>query len=238
MEHQSYIHQQKSFLRNYDLIIWIIRKPLAANSLAAPYGLEWLDSMFADARSEFVRLIPQIPYIGKKNVWKLNLIAVTMYLSVYRALNARGWTMDQAGQFLHQAHEAFANRFPAWMRHLVGAIALSPLSLREMKKGAEQSQLRRYPMDWVFDWVPGDGENLKYGLNIWECAVVKFYQQQGVEKLTRQLCNLDHFMAYAMGYQFRREGVLAVGSPCCDCRYIKGMGVNDWPPEYPQSKVH
>ena len=107
-----------------------------------------------------------------------------------------------------------------------------------MKNGAEQSQLRRYPMDWVFTWVPGDGKTFDYGFDIRECAVVKFYHQQGADELTPQLCNLDHFLAFAMGYQFRRGGVLATGSPCCDCRYKHGKGINDWPPQYPQKRIH
>lgn len=187
-------------------------------------------------RAEFARLIPQIPYIGEDNVWKVNIVAVTMYLALYRALKQRGWTVDAAGQFLHQAHEAFGNSFPRWLRHLVGWAQFTPWFVRRMKAGAERSGLRRYPMDWVFDWVPGDGKTFDYGFDIRECAVFKYYQQKGADELIPYLCIMDHFLADTMGYQFRRDGMLAIGSPCCDCHYKPGIGVNDWPPAYPLTK--
>jgi hypothetical protein len=77
-----------------------------------------------------------------------------------------------------------------------------------------------------------------YGFDIRECAVVKFYHQQNADEFVPYLCIMDHFLAYAMGYQFRCEGVLAIGSPCCDCRYKRPGGNNDWPPQYPLKRTH
>jgi len=128
MKKASYTAETPRHLRTYDWVIRRIRQPLAKDSLAAQHGIAWIDEVFAETRKEFASLIPQIPYIGDGNVWKLNIIAVTMYLSLYRVLKKRGWPLDDIGQFLHQSHEAFANSFPAWQRRLVGWAQFTPSS--------------------------------------------------------------------------------------------------------------
>jgi len=71
----------------------------------------------------------------------------------------------------------------------------------------------------VFSYVEGDGNSFDAGVDIAECAILKFYYTQGAEALIPYLCKLDHALGKLPGVVFSRTGTLADGSPVCDCRW-------------------
>jgi hypothetical protein len=235
MNTQSYIYKAPGYLKTYDLTSRRIFTELARRPLVADYGEQWIHALLAETRSEFARLIPEIPFIGEKNIWESNLVMATIFLATYRVLKQRGWSTHQIGEFLFQEVESLIHTYPAWQRSLNGRIQFSRWQYFRLAQGARQSREDHNPHNWVFDLIPGDGD-FDYGLNIYECAILKFFQNQGAKDLTPYLCSIDHQMAYAMGYQFRRKGTLANGAQCCDCRYKQAAVSKGWLENYQEEK--
>jgi hypothetical protein len=235
MAMQSYTDKAPDYLKAYDLISRRILTELARRPLVADYGEQWIRYLLAEARSEFARLIPEIPFIGEKNIWESNLVMATTFLAIYRVLKQRGWSTHQIGEFLFQVVEALIHTYPVWQRSLIGKVQFSRWQNFRLAQGARQSRQDRNPDNWVFDLIPGDG-NFDYGMIIYECAILKFFQRQGAKDLTPYLCSIDHQMAYAMGYQFRRKGTLANGAQCCDCRYKQAAVSKEWLKNYQEEK--
>ncbi len=219
----TYTREGSRYLKMYDWVTRRIKGPLAKSPLIVEKGQQWLSELLEDVREEFVWLIFEIPFIGKKNIWKSNLVVATATLALYNVLKEQGWVVEEIGQFIHQIAETFSNTFPAWLRRMAGRRVFRPAMLRKLIDGAVQSQLRQYDGDWVYKVVPGE-KDFAYGVDIYHCAILKFYRSHDALELTPFLCSLDHYMAQAMGYQFKRIGELANGASCCDCRYIRGRG--------------
>ncbi|MHB8088701.1 MAG: L-2-amino-thiazoline-4-carboxylic acid hydrolase, partial [Anaerolineaceae bacterium] len=202
-----------------------IMQPLVRHPLVIDKGEKWLPQLLEEVREEFIWLILEIPFSGYKNIWKMNLVAATAFLAFYNVLKDKGWMAEEIGQIIQLIVETFCNAFPSWMRRLAGRRQFSLGMMRKLLNGAVQSQLRQYDGDWVYKVIPGDND-FDYGVDIYHCAIVKFFQTHDAQELTPFLCSIDHFMAQAMGYQFKRNGELANGASCCDCRYIHGRGKN------------
>jgi len=215
----------KILLADYDRMARAIRMRLFDR-----YNAKLVWGMIADARREFATLIPKIPYIGNENVWQFNLDTCVMDLALYRAMKKYGFTLHEAVQMIYDVFEAYLQSFPKPLRMVYRWYHLSPINLNKLRKGAAASQLRKYPEDWVFTYVYGDRKTFDAGVDITECAIVKFYQKHGAEEFVPFLCNLDHALGKWFGLGFTRRGTLAEGAPICDCRWARGADTPDWPP--------
>lgn len=202
--------------------------------LTARYGSGKANQLLQDTLAEFEKLIPRFPYVGgKENHLTTNLVQAGYGLALCLALQQHGGTVEQAGELAHLGVELKLNRMPATLRRVIGKILFSIWRIRKMKKRAEISQLRRYPGDWVFEVIVGDGRAFDIGINYTECGIDKFMRSQGVEELTPYLCNTDYVLFRGLGLELVRTKTLAWGCDCCDFR-IKRNGAMPpaWPPRF------
>ena len=91
-----------------------------------------------------------------------------------------------------------------------------------MRREAELSQRRRYPGDWLYTFVEGDGKTFDYGVNYTECGICKFFKAQGVEGLIPYICLVDYPTSRALGTGLEREEAIGLGDKRCTFRYKRG----------------
>jgi hypothetical protein len=217
--------QQQKLISGYDRLVRAVRLRLLGYY---PAKLVW--SVFSDTRWEFEQLIPKIPPIGDKNVWQFNLDASAMSLALYRTLKKQDFTIPEATQMVHRIYEAYLLSFPKSLRMAYSWYYFSPWSQARLHQGAAHSQLRKHPQDWVFTYVKGDGLAFDIGVDITECAILKFYRAQGAEEFIPHLCKLDNIMGKYLNLGFIRQGTLAEGAAICDCRWKRGAETLNWTP--------
>jgi len=100
------------------------------------------------------------------------------------------------------------------------------------KKLCETSKLRKYPDDWVGDFVEGDGKTFEWGFDFHECGLHKVFKRLNSEKFVYLLCLGDFSEASILGFGFSRTQTLGFGAPMCDHRYIKNYKTpKGWPPD-------
>lgn len=203
-------------------------------SLVARYGEEQAAVVREEMREEYGRLLPGVPHIGRDGSPDAGGLDVgPRALAVYRVVLRHGGDLEDAGQLLHECGRAFWQRVPRLLRPVVRWYAFSGLRRRRMTKGARRSQERRYPADWVFEMVEGDGATFDFGRDIIECGLVKYLHAQGADELTPYLCDSDYIVAETFGYQLRRTKTLAWGCDRCDFRMTKdGSTSAPWPPRF------
>ena len=218
-------NRQQKLLADYDRMARSVRLRLLENY---PAKLVW--GAIADTRREFTTLIPKIPYIGEKHVWQSNLDASAMYLALYRTLKKSGFTVNEAVQMTYAIFEAYLKKFPNLLRLAYPWYYFSPLYQNRLRHSAAASQLRQYPEDWVFTYVEGDGFTFDAGVDITECAILKFSLAQGAEECVPHLCKLDHAMGKYLSLGFFRRETLAEGAVVCDCRWKRGAETLSWTP--------
>jgi hypothetical protein len=141
-------------------------------------------------------------------------------------MRKRGRTAEETGKVLYEAALAQNAEPPA---QIPPSEWLSGEQLMERrKKRAERSQERRYPEDYVYEFIPGHGEEFDYGYDFQECAAHKFFHAQCADEFTPFYCYLD-FPKSTMG--LRRTMTLAEGQPKCNHRFKEGRQAEfGWPP--------
>jgi hypothetical protein len=96
----------------------------------------------------------------------------------------------------------------------------------------EESQSREYPMNWVGEFVEGDGATFEYGLDFVECGFMKLAREMGCEEIAPYVCLADFARMSGLGIGFWRTQTLARGHPRCDFRFGKNYETpKGWPPE-------
>ncbi len=177
-------------------------------------------------------IIPQIPYIGgKKNPYTPFLLQTSMALALYRSVKLRGGTLEEAAELMFKGMCLIATQTPRFLLHLYGWWTNSKISFPRIRREAKESQLRRYPEDWVYSFVEGDGQVFDYGIDMQECGILKFLEAQDAIELAPYLCEVDYISFHALGVELRRTKTLAFGCGTCDFR----LSVNGTPrvPVYP-----
>jgi hypothetical protein len=198
------------------------------------FGEETMAVMRGEMLDEYRRLIPEIPYIGgRRNRLSQTLMGTAQSLAVYRVMVRHGGGVEDTGELLNRVIRTETERVPKLLRHLVGRYRFSRLSILQYERAARRSQARRYPGDWVFEVIEGDGTTFDTGIDHTECGIVKFLHAQGADELTPFICDLDYVLAEAMGYGLRRTKTLSWGCDRCDFRYSKhGATSAPWPPQF------
>ena len=211
-----YIAHKKRFLWEFDLVA------KSSRSVVAGYFDEDARALIAETRREFEDLIPQFPYIGGKQPHTEFMVFTGMLLAVYRVSKAHGKTAEQTGEMVFEMGRAFLNSFPTFLLRLLMPLNFSRRYLDLIRKGAIESQQRKYPEGNVIDFVEGDGVTFDYGVDYLECASCKFLAKQGTPEIAPYLCPVDILFSEALGWGLTRTTTLAGGADRCDFRFKKG----------------
>ena len=187
------------------------------------FGREQATAIVTESRQEFAALLPTIPFIGgRRNPLRFNLETSAMFLALERVLRRRGLAPAEIGRLVYAMTRSWLRAYPAWVLRLLGWWRFTPWYQRMLRRRAAASQARRYPGDWVFCYVPGDGRSFDWGVDYSECAILKFYETHGAGEFVPYLCALDYPMSEASGSGLVRRHTLAEGAPCCDFRFKRG----------------
>ncbi len=219
-----YIAREDSLLRAYDAAVRRVRPMLIQR-----YGKSLVNTVEITARAEFQRLIPRLPYIGGRRnpLMTFFLVSTAWYLALYRAMQKQGKDIDELGPLLLAIYHSWMDSYPAWVLHFGGWLAFTPIARRWLERSSKLSQERHYPGDWVFSYVPKNGND--FGVDYTECGIYKFCREQDAMELMPYFCSVDFTMSDQMNLGLRRTMTLAAGSPKCEFRF-KHRGPTIWPP--------
>jgi len=207
-------NQAQKLLAEYERVVRAIRIRLLEY-----YNPKMIWGLIAETRRELGSLISEMPYIGEHHVWQSNLNLSVMSLALYRVLLKNSFLIDEATQITDDIFQVYLLSFPRPLRMAYLWYFFSALHKNGLRESALRSQQRGYPGDWVFTYVEGDGKTFDIGVNISECAILKFYQAHKAERFIPYLCRFDDITGRLLGLGFKRTGTLASGSNLCDCRW-------------------
>lgn len=161
-----------------------------------------------------------------------NLSFAPASLAVYRVVLQHGGDVVDFAEISHRMSRAYMQRTPRALRPWMTRFMFSPTSQRRWQKAARLSQERRYPDDWVYSFVEGDGKTFDFGMDITECAVLKYARAHGApDEFTQSMCEGDYVQAAVLGYGLDRSKTLAWGCDKCEFRFRKeGSTSAPWPP--------
>ena len=192
-------------------------------------GAEFADAVIQGARQRYQALIPEIPYIGgDENPMTRHLVRSTTSLALYEERSARGKTPAVVGRIIYDAVAASVSHLaPRPFR------AMTAERMAEEREKARASQERRYALDWVWEFVEGDGAEFDYGHDYLACATHKLYCARGALAFLPYYCYLDFVTHRTQGWGFARSTTLSEGGDRCDFRWKAGGETRrGWPPPF------
>ncbi len=223
MEAESWYLQNKSrIMRQVRFALRHFRKHLVET-----YGKEEGEAIASETMQRFEALLPDLPYIGgDENTLTRNLYLTAAMLAMYRALQARGASVEESARLIYLGTASFFNSFPTrWLMRWQGRRVFGRKFLDQRRHVAAISQQRRYPDDWVFEVVEGDGQGFAFGVDYTECGIVKYLAREGAPELAPYLCWIDYPQFAAMHVRLDRKETLAQGGQRCDFRMSRGQPV-------------
>ena len=88
--------------------------------------------------------------------------------------------MKEAARIIYLGTSSFFNSIPMrWLMRWQGRRMLSPKRMEQLRHDAARSQRRRYPDDWVYEVVEGDGRDFEIEVDDTECGIVKYLEREG-----------------------------------------------------------
>jgi hypothetical protein len=207
-------------LKDYDLNVeWRRTLYLKHSALAGD-----IDKVLGEMRDSYEGIIPDIPYIGKKNFHLQWVIPNAEKLADYLVAQKYGVTIPEYSKLhLDQALRDLMV-MPEDKRKQIGSMQFGFMSDMLMRFVAWRSQLRIFPDDYILKFVPGDGEDFDWGLNYTQCTNLKLYSKYGAEDLVYpMICTMDYVAGKALYVGYHRTMDLARGFPMCDLRWKKGV---------------
>lgn len=201
--------------------------------LVSRYGDDFADVILREAREQHATLIPELPGIGgDDNPMTRHLIRSTTSLVLYLAMRRRGKTAQETGRIVYDAVVERVSHLPA-----PAPRDLTPEAVAREMEQARRSQERRYPGDWVWEFVEGDGKAFDYGYDFVECGAEKLYRALGAGEFLPFYCFLDFVTHRTPEWGFARTMTLAKGHERCDFRYKRGGKTErGWPPPFVKAR--
>ena len=217
-----YLKKKKILIRTFDAAL-LIGKQILIDT----FGEQKYNEISITTHNEFEALLPQIPYIGGDDKPLTDdLINATILLPLIRVFKKEGLEYREIGRIVYELFEAFYKVIPQ------ADDIFSEEYISNAKERANDSKLRQYSGDGVFDFIKGDGKTFTFGIDYSECGVYKFYKSQGAEDFMPLVCIADYAQARAYGYGLKRTQSIGNGDDVCDFRYLKnGTTPRAWPPD-------
>jgi hypothetical protein len=191
------------------------------------YGKAEGEAIAREAMQRFEALLPDLPYIGgDENRNTSSLYGAAAMLAMYRSLQARGASVEEAARLIYLGTASFFGSVPTrWLLRWQGRRMAGRKHQDQLRHAAAISQERRHLDDWVFEVVDGDGRDFVSGVDYTECGIVKYLVREGAPELAPYLCWIDYPSFAAMHLRLDRTETIAQGGQRCDFRLSRGRPV-------------
>jgi len=226
-----YIKRKPKLMKDFSKEIEVAR-----DMLKRKFSEAKINEMFNQMKTEYEKIIPEIPYIGgTKNPFTSLLVGGMSSLAMFRVLEKEGFTLRNIGEFYYEfrdIHNTIRKRSLEKISKDPAQYPFESTYVDFAKKTCEISKLRNYPYDWVADYVEGDGKIFEWGFNFHECGLHKVFKRLDAEKFVPFFCLTDFSEANILGFGVSRTQSLGFGAPMCDHRYVKNYKTpRGWPPD-------
>ena len=184
------------------------------------YGIETATKLGVEFRNELEILLNRMPRLDEdaSSIWERQLGLTTMFLAIYKVLKKRGYGPDHAWETCIITYGSFLGALPSFVKKRMKKsgfnkkIKLTYLNDQNMlarKKVAEGD---------VFTFIDGVGEDFDFGMDIHECAKVKFLEKENALEFMPYVCLVDIIINEAMGVGITRSKTIADGDGVCNFR--------------------
>jgi len=216
-----YLHHKDTFIKAFD-----DTNQGAYQYLKVQLSEEKAGIITQGAAFEFRNILPTLPDVGGiDNDNTCYLIIAAWYLAYYRPMKELGLLADDVGFMIYELNRIDLKNMSERQAVQEGKAKFSPEAETRMKHWAENTQLRKYPENWVAEFIKGNGKNFDFGYNYTECGLCKFFHHHNTPELAPYVCLNDFLRSKRLNTGLHRTETLGQGDAVCNFRYKYGRPV-------------
>ncbi len=190
------------------------------------FGESEIDGIMQEMRDSFESIIPDIPYIGRRNYHLQYLVPNAEDIAEYLVADKYGMTAASFGKLRWEHTYEEIMTMPEDLRSNIGRSTFGLLSLLKMRWVAYRSQNSPHEDDSVCYFLPADGDAYDWGMDYTQCCTNILAQQyDAADLMTNLICNYDYIPGEAFNIGYFRTQTVAEGADTCDLRWKWGKEV-------------
>ena len=192
--------------------------------LKSRYGDQTATKICIEARNEFNHLLAGLPYIGgDKHPGTRWILLAGHWVAFMRPLKESGYSTEESARMLYDLYVESLSKTPKEKIEKRGKFMFTEKYIDIMKNWTRKSKTQR--VDWVADFIPGDGISFDYGIDYQYCPCFEYFISQDAKEIAPYFCLVDFPEHKIMGTGLVRTKTLAQGDDVCNFRYKKGRAV-------------
>ena len=217
-----YTSRKEKLLKDFNKTCSLMKAPMIMR-----YDEDFTRKLLEEIREEYIKLIPEIPYIKRARARFLNtfLIVTAQELAVYMAMKNHGKSAAEAWELCHQAIRLRCEIIPKWQRWIMKKLMFSDFVKKVMTNRAVAQQKGQFG-DFEIEYLVGKGDDFDIGVNYHRCGNYDFAMKHGGAEFAPYICMSDIALSDALGWGLTRTQTLADGGSYCDFRFKKGAATN------------
>lgn len=176
------------------------------------------DVIVAEARSAFIELEPDIPYLDNPlHTMAEAVLFSAVGLAFLKPIRSRDYDPHSVGRAIY----AFSKKFNESATSSKDA-SRSDSARNKSKREADES--RQLNDNKIFVWETVDAKDEEAsGYNVTSCAICHLYGTYDAIDLVPYMCAGDDLVSDAYDQGLRRNGTIALGAQSCDFRFHYGQ---------------
>jgi len=199
---------------------------LAKSSILKTQDEEFYKRISDESNKLLLEIIPHIPYVGgKDNMFTIILEVNACIIALYKVMKINGENLDNIIRIFCETTEKFFQKYPKFIRKLIGKYILSRRFIRKLIKLSNETQKMKYPDNWIFTIRKGNNEEYRWKAKYSQCAVCNFWKAQRLEKILPYCCFFDVINSKYCNTGIQLESTIGEGSPFCIASVKKGRKV-------------
>jgi len=223
-----YVKNKEQIMQQFNSLI------KAAEKLVLPiYSESDVHQIEKKARIELDSILSRLPYVGgDKSPFPSLMIQSAETIALYNATKSLNLSKREIGKMIYEIAESYAQSFSSVKKWFYRRAIFSKKMKNYWREWLKESQKRKYPENWVGEFIEGDDKTFDYGFNFTECGWLKLIQNEGAEEISPYACLCDYARMQALGIGFKRTKTIVAGAEFCDFRFIRNYQTQrGWPPE-------
>lgn len=209
MRYGYYISKQSKLLKKFDKISVRIEKKIAKY-----YSEKFASKIKKEARAEFESIIPEIPYFsGTINIFRELIIMSAWGVSFYKPMKKSGKTVEEIMMVVYEATEEIHKSISKPLRWLLRKFIFNPIFLKIAQISSRN--VSGHPDGWKIEYKKGDNKGCDWYFKATECAIVKFFNKQGVSELAYYCNFIDYIQSNIIGMGMQQLSCIGAGDKTC-----------------------
>lgn len=219
METDYFVSRHEKLLRFYGK-----NSKTFSRLLTEYYNEEFARIVEEQTRTEYVRLIPELPYHAGKpgNVFNKLMPMLALLTALYLAMKANGRTVQEFVKVCYESFEDPYRKMPRFLLRFAGKIMFGRGFVRKMQHISKDFREANDPDSFVFNIEYVNDEDCEIIMETTQCGMITFLRKHGAEEILPYCNMVDFQQSHYMNLGISQRSCIGYGDETCVYCFKRG----------------